>query len=100
MAYDVEIDEGRPVLAYLLDPDRDLTGLDTEMVLTFLNEELGQDGDYYRSDPERRCSPGSTHFEVTRLFRDSAGRWRLFRFIVSDAAANYGVLRVRFAEEL
>jgi hypothetical protein len=98
MAYDVEIDEGP--LAYLLDPDRNLTAQDAEKVLTFLDTELGQTADVYRNEPDRRNPPGSPSFEVTLLFRDSAGSFRHFRFIVSDAAAAYGVLRVRFAEEL
>jgi hypothetical protein len=99
MAYDVEIDE-RLVLAYLLDPERNLTEEDIVKVLSFLETDLGQTGDAYRNEPERRCSPGSPNFEVRYLFRDSAPRWRHFRFIVSDAAAQYGVLQVRFAEEV
>jgi hypothetical protein len=54
----------------------------------------------YRSDASRRCPPGSPHFEVTYIFADVTRRVRVFRFIVSDAAAAYGILRVRFAEEL
>jgi hypothetical protein len=100
MAYHVEIDEGRPALAYLLDPDRNLSGQDTETILNFLERELGQTGDVYRNEPDRRCPPGSPNIEITLLFKDSAGQMRQFRFIISDAAAQYGVLRVRFAEEL
>jgi hypothetical protein len=48
----------------------------------------------------RRRPPDSYDFEVTFLFEDGAGKVRAFRFIISDAAAVYGVLRVRFAEEL
>lgn len=99
MAYHVEIDEAL-VHAYLLDPGRNLSQSDIETLLNFLEVELGRDGDFYRNEPERRCSLGSSNFAVALLFRDSAGNLRHFRFIVSDAAASYGVLRVRFAEEL
>jgi hypothetical protein len=98
MAYHVEIDEAL-VLAYLQDPGRGLGGADVDKLIDFL-EGLAHTGEVYRRDPARRLSPGSPHFEVTYIFVDSAGRMRLFRFIVSDAAAAHGVLRVRFAEEL
>jgi hypothetical protein len=98
MAYHVKVDEGRLVLGYLLDPDRNLTESDSERVLHFLEVELAECSEEYRN--ERRLSPGSPDFEVTLLFWDSAGRWRHFRFIVSDSSAGYGVLWVRLAEEL
>ena len=98
MAYDVEIDEAL-VLAYLSDLDRGLTQADIGTLLGFL-EGLASTGEVYRQDQSRRCAPGSPNFEVTYLFQDSAGRLRHFRFIISDAAAVYGVLRVRFTEEL
>jgi hypothetical protein len=98
MAYHVEIDEGL-VLAYLSHPDRGLVDADVDTLLAFL-EDLAHTGEVYRNDPSRRCAPGSTHFEVTYIFADSAGRLRHFRFIISDAAAAYGILRVRFTEEL
>jgi hypothetical protein len=98
MAYHVEIDEAL-VLAYLRSPERGLAEADVDVLLDFL-EGLARTGEAYRNEPSRRCSPGSTHFEVTYIFEDSAGRIRTFRFIISDAAAAYGVLRVRFTEEL
>ncbi len=98
MAYHVEIDEAL-VLAYLRHPDRGLADTDVDTLLGFL-EGLAQTGEPYRNDPSRRCSPGSAHFEVTYIFADATGTMRAFRFIVSDAAAAYGVLRVRFTEEL
>jgi hypothetical protein len=98
MAYHIEIDEAL-VLAYLSHPDPGLTEEDRDTLLRFL-EELGQTGDVLRSDASRRCSPDSSHFEVTYIFADSAARLRHFRFIISDAAAVYGILRVRYAEEL
>jgi hypothetical protein len=98
MAYHVELDQAL-VLAYLDHPDRGLTEADVDNLLGFL-EGLAHTGEVYRNDPSRRCSPGSAHFEVTYVFADSAGRLRAFRFIISDAAAAYGVLQVRFVEEL
>src|SRR5262245_9709997 len=98
MAYHVEIDEAL-VLSYLSHPDRGLARTDVDALLDFLDG-LATTGAVYREDPSRRCSPGSAHFEVTYVFADATGKLRLFRFIISDAAANYGVLRVRFAEEL
>jgi hypothetical protein len=98
MAYHVEIDEAL-VLAYLCHPDRGLAEADIDLLLNFL-EGLAHTGEMFRNDPSRRCPPGSVHFEVTYVFEDSTGKLRVFRFIISDAAAAYGVLRVRFAEEL
>ena len=98
MAFHIDIDEAL-VLAYLCHPDRDLTEADVKVLRGFL-EELADTGEAFRNDRSRRSSPGSSHFEVSYAFTDSAGRLRHFRFILSDAAAAYGVLRVRFAEEL
>ena len=96
MAYHVDIDEA-VVLAYLRRKDRSLTEGDIDILLRFL-EGLATTGEALRAEPTRRCSPG--HFEVTYIFQDAAGRFRTFRFIISDAAAAYGVLRVRYAEEV
>jgi hypothetical protein len=98
MEYHVQIDEAL-VLAYLCHPDRGLTPVDIDKLLGFL-EELAQTGEVYRSDLSRRRPPDSYDFEVTFIFEGAAGKVRTFRFIISDAAAIYGVLRVRFAEEL
>jgi len=98
MAYHVEIDEAL-VLAYLCHPQRHLAEADIGKLLDFL-EGLAHTGEVYVRDPSRRCSPGSTHFELTYIFEDSTAKLRTFRFIISDAAAAYGALRVRFAEEL
>ncbi|SRR6266511_558168 len=98
MAYHVEIDEIF-VLDYLGAQERGLSIEDLDVLLGFL-EDLSVTGESFCKDPSRRCGPGSSHFEVTHVFQDSAGKMRAFRFIVTDAAAAYGVLRVRFAEEL
>jgi hypothetical protein len=98
VAYDVEIDEAL-VLDYLRNPDHGLTEADVDVLLAFL-EGLGHTGDVYCNDPARRCAPTSADFEVTYIFADSSGRWRSVRFIISDAAAAYGVLRLRYADGL
>src|SRR5436190_16995827 len=94
MAFRVEIDETH-VLTYLCHPDRGLTDQDVTKLLDFL-EDLAHTGEAYRSDVSRRCTRGSTHFGVTYVFADSSSRLRVFRFIISDSAAVFGVLRVRF----
>jgi len=98
VAYHIEIDEAL-VLAYLRHSDRGLTDGDVDTLLRFL-EGLAHTGEAYRNDPSRRLQPDSPHFGVDLLFEDSAGRLRQFRFIISNAAAAYGVLRVRYADEL
>jgi hypothetical protein len=98
MGYFIELDESL-VMAYLRHPARGLADADVDHLLGFL-EGLAHTGEVYRNEPDRRCSPGSTHFEVDYLFWDSTDKVRQFRFIISDAAAAHGVLRVRFAEEL
>lgn len=98
MEYHVEIEEAL-VLSYLSHPDRGLSEDDLDTLLGFL-EGLAQTGEAYRKDASRRRPPDSYDFEVAYVFEDSAGKVRAFRFIVSDASAVYGVLRVRFAEEL
>jgi hypothetical protein len=50
--------------------------------------------------PSWRKAPLSPNFETRYIFADSVGKWRDTRFIVSDAAVAYGVLRVRYADGL
>jgi hypothetical protein len=95
MPYHVEIDEVF-VLDYLENPDRSLSVEDIEVLLGVI-EGFATTGETYRNDSSRRYPPGSDQFQVTYLFLDSAGKYRLFRFIISDAAVVYGVLRVCFA---
>lgn len=96
MPYHVEIDESR-VLDYLGDPQRGLSVEDIDKLLDFLENPVGITA--FRDDPSYRCPPGSPHFEARYFFLDSAGRIRQFRFVVNDASAAYGVLRVVYAEE-
>lgn len=60
---------------------------------------LRDQGDVYRSDVTRRLSLGSEHFSLDFAFRSESGDVRLFRFVVSDASASYGVLRIVYADE-
>ena len=96
MAFHVELDESR-VLDYLGDPQRALSVEDIDKLLDFLESPSGIAG--FRDDPSYRCAPGSPHYEVRYVFLDSAGRIRQFCFIVNDASAAYGVLRVVYADE-
>ena len=57
-------------------------------------------GDDYRGDASRRLSPGSEHFSFDLLLLSESGEFRHFRFVVSDASAVYGVLRLVYADEL
>lgn len=57
--------------------------------------------DVYLNDASQRLSPGSQYFWYEYLFRDGEGdgRYHLFRFVVSDARAKYGVLRIDYVDE-
>lgn len=66
----------------------------------FLNRDLRFSGDKYRNEPERRLSPGSEYFEVDFVFRDPTRRqYHRLRFIISDASAAFGVLRVVYVDD-
>src|ERR1700730_7277827 len=55
----------------------------------------------YLNHPERRFSQDSPYFWFDYLFRDDQGdrKFHHFWFVISDAAAQYGVLRVAYAAE-
>jgi hypothetical protein len=96
VAYDLEFDEAA-VAPYLLGLDLSADG--REALLRVLAE-LGEHGDTFIRDAERRLAPGSDCFQVEWVFRDPATRViHVLRLIVSDAAAWYGVLRVVYAED-
>src|SRR2546423_1791254 len=101
MPYHVEIDE-RLVLDYLEGTDLGLSIEDLDRLLDFLDgpEGLSIISDAQRNDPCNRLAHGSPRFEVRHVFWDSAGRCRQFRFVVDDASAAYGVLRVLFFDEV
>jgi hypothetical protein len=65
-----------------------------------LDNNLRELGDILRADLERRLAPGSEYFWVVLLFQGDEERLRQFRFVVSDAAAQYGVLRIVYVDEV
>ncbi len=62
--------------------------------------DLADHGEVFRNDPSRCLGEGSPHFRYELIVWDVEGDGRVhsFRFIVSDAAAPYGVLQVVYAE--
>jgi hypothetical protein len=97
VAYSLEFEQVR-VRSYLFNHP-DLTRGDRVKLYTFLND-LRDLGDSFQADAGRRLRPGSPCFWVAFVFKDESGRLRQFRFIVHDAAAPYGVLRVVYADEM
>jgi hypothetical protein len=63
---------------------------------------LREQGDVFIDDLSRRLAQGSPFFLYDYIFRDDDGDGQLhhFRFVVSDAAASYGVLRVVYVDQL
>jgi hypothetical protein len=97
VAYYIELHEATaaPYLARL-----DLSSEGWEAMIRILDE-LGEYGDTFIRDHERRLAPDSDKFEVRWVFRDPTTKvFHTLRLIVSDAAAQFGVLRVLFADEL
>ena len=78
---------------------RSLTGLSRQgriRLFANLHASLANVSDAFRHDPANRTAPGSSRFVFLLLMRDTAGGGRIhqFRFIVDDAAAPYGILRL------
>jgi hypothetical protein len=66
-----------------------------------LDSELRVHGDAYINDLGRRLSSGSECFHVGLLFRDPPRRVvHHLQFIVDGASAQYGVLRIVYAEDV
>jgi hypothetical protein len=85
------------VASYLAGLDLSPEGRET---LVRVLGELAAHGDRFIGAPELRLAPGSDTFEVQWIFRDPTTKvFHALRLIVSDAAAQYGVLRVVFADE-
>jgi hypothetical protein len=68
------------------------------MLFTALGD-LRDKGDTYRFNNERRFAPESSYFWYDVVLRRSDGAIRDFWFLIDDSAAQYGVLRVEYAEE-
>lgn len=96
MGYSLEL---LPVVRHFLFTCSGLSRADRIRLFENLNS-LRELGDYYRGDATRRLSPGSEHFSFDLLFRVESGALRSFRFVVNDASAAFGVLRVVYADEL
>jgi hypothetical protein len=96
VAFHVELHETR-VAPYLDGLELSAEGREALMRVV---DELGEYGDGFIYDAERRLTPGSEYFIVRWIFRDRAtNTFHAFRMIVSDAAAPFGVLRVEYADE-
>jgi hypothetical protein len=96
MAYSLEIHRDR-VLGHF----RNLEGVPREVrnrVFLSLHENLGRYGDILRGDADRRLHPGSDRFwyEIAVAHQ---GRGFLFRFIVNNASAAFGVLRIEYVDQ-
>jgi len=64
-----------------------------------LQREIAECADTYIQNPERRLAPGSEWFRVDVVFRDPQhADFYDLHFIISDAAAAHGVLRIGFVE--
>ena len=98
MAYLLQLDE-ESVVPYLLTLELSREG--RVILAAALTRELRIYADTYRNNPDRRLAPGSDCFQVELVFRDPVSRLiHQLRLIISDAAAEHGILRVVFAEDL
>ena len=97
MAYLLQFHD-RTVVPYLLNLDLSRQGRVAMAVA--LHRELRIRVDAYMNNPQRRLAPGSNFFQVDVVFRDHV-RWvtHELRFILSDEAARYGILRVLYVED-
>jgi hypothetical protein len=96
MAYRLVLHETN-VVPYLSNLDLSRAARITLAVLLQQTRDLA---DTYRNDPERRLAPGSDCFQVDLVFRDPVSQTiHHLRLIISDAPAQYGVLRVVYAED-
>lgn len=85
------------VAPYLFNLDLSREG---RVVLANLLDQIRVYADSYSNDPHRRLAPGSDCFRVDLIFRDPISKIiHQLHLIISDAAAQYGILRAVFAEE-
>lgn len=87
------------VLPYIRSRE-DLSRQERIRLFTNLDKNLRERGEFFRNDPERRLALGSDYFWFVLIFQGDGGRLRQFRFVVNDAAAQYGILRVVFVDEV
>jgi hypothetical protein len=96
MAYWLEIDER--VVRYFREAES--ISRQARIALTAgLHRDLREHGDALRQIADLRLAPGSPCFRYEIIIRDT-DRLRIFRFIVNDAGAEHGVLRIVYADEL
>jgi hypothetical protein len=97
VAYDLELHE-QNVRPFLEDQTR-VSPAVREIIERNLKEDLGENGDFYCLNEGYRIR-GSSSFWYDLILTDPAtARRRHFWFVVSDAVAQFGVLRVLWAEE-
>lgn len=65
-----------------------------------LHLNLREKGDIWRAEASQRSAINSSRFVFDTLIRDEDGSYHHFRFVVDDAGAEYGVLRVVYADKL
>jgi len=95
VAYLLELNPAT-VVPYLLGLDLSPVGKEA---LGRVLQGLAEHGDAFMGDPQRRLQPGSDCFRVEWVFRDTEQMvFHSLHFIVSDASAAYGVLRVEYVE--
>lgn len=96
MAYHIEFHD--TIVAPYLD-NLDLSEAGRTILRRVLND-LAINADIFIREPERRVAPGSEMFQVDWIFRDpTTNVIHAIRFIVSDAPAAYGVLRIEYVDE-
>lgn len=96
MAYSLEL---LPAVREFLFSCPELSRMDRVRLFENLNS-VRDHGDQYREDATRRLSPDSEHFSFDIILRTESGAFRQFRFVVSDASAAFGLLRVVYADEM
>jgi hypothetical protein len=90
MRYSLQL-HGERVVTYLLSREARVR------IFANLHDDLGENADAYRLDPQRRLGAGSDCFWFHLVLR-SAGRVRRFSFVVNDAAVVVGVLRIEYVD--
>jgi hypothetical protein len=62
-------------------------------------DELAEHAEFYLTNPHYRIA-GTPYFQFDRILRDpETGKLRGFYFVVSDEAAQFGVLRIVYLDE-
>jgi hypothetical protein len=94
-AYWLEFHE-ETVVPYLLNLN---LSREARVILARLLYEIRVHADRFRESPDRRLAPGSDCFWVDLVFRDPVSRIiHQIRLLISDAAAQHGVLRVVYVD--